>query len=165
MTDTTASKALMRKAGSILARRACSRGELRDRLLKAADAAEADAVILRLEELHLLNDPEVAYNFASDRISLRGWGPRKVRHALVRRQISPQVADAAVERVRAEAGERIPLERYLERHWRTRQHPRSRAELAKLVAHLRRRGFEEPVILEVLRRKVPGEAWRAFEAE
>jgi regulatory protein len=155
----------MRKAGGILARRACSRGEMRDRLLETADAAAADAVILRLEELHLLNDPEVAYNFASDRIRLRGWGPRKVRDALVRRQISAQVADAAVERVGAEAGDRAPLESYLGRYWRTRPRPSGRAEVARLVAHLSRRGFEEGIIFEVLRREVSGDAWRAFEAE
>ena len=165
MTDTTAFKALMRKAGIILARRASSCGELRDKLLKVADADQADAVVERLVELRLLNDPEVAYNFASDRIRLRGWGPRKVRHALIRRQFSPQVADAAVERLRDEAGDKPPLESYLEKHWRAKPLPQSRTELVRLVAHLRRRGFEESVIFEVLRRRIPGDVWRSFNAE
>jgi SOS response regulatory protein OraA/RecX len=155
----------MRKAANLLARRAWSCGELRDRLLKGSSPADVDAVIRRLQELHLLNDPEVAYNFASDRIRQRGWGPVKVYHSLVGRQVSPHIAEAAVERVRIEAGDRPLLENYLEKHWRTRPLPRGHADVGRLVAHLRRRGFEESIIFEVLRRKVPGAVLRSLETE
>ncbi len=149
----------------MLARRAYSRGEMRDKLSGLASQEEIEEALRRLEDLHLLNDSDYAYNFASNRIAKRGWGPVKVFHALLRRQISPGTAESALQRVREEAGERVWLEGYLEKYWRTRHLPRNRKDLARLVVHLRQRGFHEDAVLEVLRHKVPGEAWRSFDAD
>jgi SOS response regulatory protein OraA/RecX len=165
VTEDTPARILFRKAGTLLARRAYSRGELRDKISSGPGSPEEiEETLRRLEDLHLLNDSDYAYNFASNRITQRGWGPVKVYHALVRRQVSPQLAESALERVRGEAGERVWLEGYLEKYWRTRHLPRNRKDVGKLVAHLRRRGFHENAILEVLRHSVPIEVWRSFDA-
>lgn len=164
MTEEKPVRNVLRKAGILLARRAYSRGELRDKLSGLAGHEEIEEVLRRLEDLHLLNDSDYAYNFASNRIRQRGWGPVKAYHALVRRQVSPGIAESALERVREEAGEQLWLEGYLEKYWRTRHSPRNRKEIRKLVVHLRQRGFHEETILEVLRRSIPAEVWRSFDA-
>lgn len=164
MTEDTPARTLLRRAGRLVARRACSRGELRERLSGLGSPAEIEETLQRLEDLHLLNDSDYAYNFASNRITQKGWGPVKVFHALIRRQVSPDIAESALERVREEAGERIWLEGYLEKYWRTRHLPRNRKDIGRLVVHLRRRGFHEDAILEVLRHKISEDAWRAFDA-
>jgi len=147
----------------LLARRAYSRGELRDKLSGLASHEELEEALRRLEDLHLLNDSDYAYNFASNRIRQRAWGPVKVYHALVRRQVPPGIAESALERVREEAGEHLWLEGYLEKYWRTRHLPRNRRDIGRLVVHLRQRGFHEETILEVLRRSIPAEVWRSFD--
>lgn len=165
MTEDEAAGNLLRKAGVLLARRAYTRGELRQKLSKLSQAEDVERVLCRLEDLHLLNDSEYAYNFASNRLRQQGWGPIKVFHALIRRHVSADVAKSALKRVREEAGERVWLEAYLEKYWRTKHLPRHRKDLRRLVAHLRQRGFHEESILEVLRRKVPAEAWNSFDAD
>jgi SOS response regulatory protein OraA/RecX len=164
VTDATPAQTLLRRAGRLVARRAYSRGELRDKLAGLGSPEEIEETLQRLEDLHLLNDPDYAYNFASNRITQKGWGPVKVYHALVRRHVSPDVAESALQRVRGEAGERIWLEGYLEKYWRTRHLPRNRKDIGKLVVHLRQRGFHEDAILEVLRHRIPEEVWRTFDA-
>jgi len=164
VTEDTPARTLLRKAGILLARRAYSRGEMRDKLSGLGNMEEIEEALCRLEDLHLLNDSDYAYNFASNRIKQKGWGPVKVYHALVRRQVSPDIAESALERVREEAGERVWLEGYLEKYWRTRHLPRNRKDIGKLVVHLRQRGFHEHAILEVLRHRISDEVWRSFDA-
>jgi SOS response regulatory protein OraA/RecX len=136
---------------------------LRDKLLGLGSREEIEEALQRLEDMHLLNDSDYAYNFASNRMTQKGWGPVKVYHALVRRRVSPDIAESALERIREEAGERIWLEGYLEKYWRTRHLPQHRKDIGKLVAHLRQRGFHEDAILDVLRHRIPDEVWRSFD--
>ena len=165
MTVSNPAQALLQKAGTLLARRAHSRGELRRKLAKFADPADLEKVLDRLEELGLLNDAEYAYNFASSRIREKSWGPARIYQALLRRKVPAHVATRTVERIRGETGERTLLETYLERYWRTRDRPRNRAELKRLIGHLSRRGYGDELIVDVLRRAAPAEAWRTFESD
>ena len=164
MTEESRTRHILRKAGTLLGRRAYSRGELRDKLSGLAGPDLIEETLNRLEDLKLLNDSDYAYNFASNRIRQRGWGPVKVYHSLIRRQVSPGVAESALEKVREEAGESHWLESYLKKYWRTRHLPRNRKEIARLVVHLRQRGFHEEAILQILRSTIPSEVWRSFDA-
>jgi len=158
------SKNLMRKAGSLLARRSYSRGELRDKLAPLGEAGQIESVLDRLEQLNLLNDADYAYNSAVRWIKQEGWGPFKVHHLLLRRQIPEAVAEAALNRVRQEISDTGALEAYLERRGRTRPAPVDRKGIIKLITALRRRGFLEDAIWRVLRQRIPGAAWQNFEA-
>ncbi|NWG14452.1 MAG: regulatory protein RecX [Acidobacteria bacterium] len=165
MTRENPAQALMHKATRLLARRAHSRGELHAKLAKSADPADLEAVLDRLEELGLLNDAEYAYNFASSRIRERSWGSARVYQALLRRKVPAAVAARTMERIRGETDDRALIETYLERYWRTRSRPRNRAELSRLIGHLSRRGYGDELIIDVLHRRVPAEAWRDFESD
>jgi SOS response regulatory protein OraA/RecX len=163
MTEDQAYKRLLGQAGLLLARRAFSRGELRDRLLGSAGEAVVERVLERLTSLNLLNDSDYAYNFASRRMKQDRWGPVKVKHALKRRFVAPEVADSAIERVRAEVGEDLVLEAFLKTSCRTGGWPRNRREIHKLLLRLRRRGFSDEVIFNTLRRRLPASAWKLYE--
>ncbi len=165
MTIDGPAQALLRKAGNLLARRAYSRGELHGRLINLADPADLEKVLDRLEELGLLNDTDYAYNFASSRIREKSWGPVRIYQALLRRKVPAHVVERTLERIRSETGERTLLETYLERYWRTRDRPRNRAELKRLIGHLSRRGYADELIIDALRRAVPAKAWRSFEPD
>ncbi len=157
------SKKIMQKAGSLLARRAYSRGQLRDKLAPLGESGHVESVLDRLEQLGLLNDAEFAYNLASRWIRQEGFGPAKVYHLLRRRQISAAAADAAVERVRREISDHDALADYLARRSRTRQLPADRRAIHKLILSLQRRGFSQEVIWEVLHDAIPVSAWKDFQ--
>jgi SOS response regulatory protein OraA/RecX len=161
--ETEIRKKLLNKAGDFLARRACSRGEMRAKLSKYADPPDVEATLDHLESVNLLNDSDYAYNFASSRVRLQGWGPIKVRHALLRRQVAPQIVEGAVNRVRRETGDEDALQAYLNRRCRRDGLPGDRKALQKLIAHLRRRGFADAIIYSALRRAVPDAVWETFE--
>lgn len=156
-------KKIMHKAGSLLARRAYSRGQLRDKLAPLGEPEQIESVLDRLEQLKLLNDAEYAYNSASRWIRQEGFGPAKVYHFLRRRQVSGAAADAAIERVRRETNDTDALADYLMRRSRTRPLPADRKAIRTLMMSLARRGFSQEVIWEVLRQKIPASAWREFD--
>lgn len=156
-------KKIMRKAGALLARRARSRGELREKLSLQWEAPLIESVLDRLEQLHLLNDSEYAYNFASRWMRQDGWGPAKVEHLLHQRKIPAQTAQAAVNRVLQETSDAEALEAYLERRCRTRPLPDDRKGIHKLFMSLRRRGFSTGTVYQVLRHRIAATAWQDFD--
>jgi regulatory protein len=161
--DSRKQQLLLRKSGSLLARRAYSRGELRDRLLRIAGKNSVDPLLDRLEQLNLLNDADYAYNFALRRLADDGWGPRKVRDLLLRRQVALAIVEQALERVCSEMGSERALENYMEKYRNRRGLPADLKGLRRLFSHLRQRGFEEAEVLGVLSRLVSPALWQRFE--
>ncbi len=161
--DNPDQKKLMNKAAKLLSHKPYTCGEMRLKLLKLGSEPDVGAVLNHLKELKLLNDTEYAYNYALHRIKQEGWGPLKVYHALLRRQIAVKVAQSAVEQVRDALSENEVLDEYLEKHCRKTGVPDDRKSIQKLIAHLRRRGFHDENIRTALRRKIPSAAWQAFD--
>jgi len=154
---------IMHKAAALLARRSYSRGELGAKLTTLGDPDQIEPVLDRLEELNLLNDADYAYNSAVRWIRQEGWGPVKVLHMLKRRQVSSSLAETAIDRVRMEISDTAALESFLDRRGRTHPLPGDRKGIQKLVMSLRRRGYPEEAIWDVLRRRIPAAAWQNFE--
>ena len=155
--------ALLKKAAVLLARRSYSRGELRDKLLRTAAAAQVESTLNRLEQLNLLNDAEYAYNFALYRIEREVWGVAKVIDALRRRQVEPEIIEDALRRVQCELGvETVPVE-YMQKYCGERWPPTDPAHIQKLITHLRRRGFGERAIGRALKGILPGPLYQRFE--
>jgi regulatory protein len=156
-------KALLKKAGALLARRAYSRGELRIKLAPMAEESQIDSALDRLEQLNLLNDTDYAYNFALCRIQREGWGPTKVRESLIRRHLSREIIETALARVRDELGDESVLMQYIGKHYGKRSLPTAPKDIQKVVSHLLRRGFSQNAILDALKRIIPTAAIRHFE--
>ncbi len=157
-------QALMRRAGSLLRRRAYSRAELAEKLSRFAGPDDLRGVLDRLQELDLLNDARYAYNLAFQRLTEDGWGPLKVREALQARKLASELIEAALERIRQEVGFEPILTNYLDRHCRRSGIPSDPKGIQRLFQHLRRRGFPDDQIYNVLRRNTPGQAWHRFES-
>jgi SOS response regulatory protein OraA/RecX len=157
------SSKLMRTAGSLLAHRAYSRGELKERLAARGESQEIDSVLDRLEQLNLLNDADYAYNSASRWVRKEGWGPLRVYQLLISRKVPAQLADEAIAKVRREISDIDALEAFLGRRFRTRRLPEDRKGIRKLISSLQRQGFPEEVIRTVLRKRIPPAKWQGFE--
>jgi len=154
---------LLKKAGALLSRRAYSRGELRDQLAKMAGEPQVESALDRLEQLRLLNDADYAYNFAFYRIKQQGWGPAKVYDSLLRRRVAQPTIEQALKRVRSELDDESVLMEYMRKRYGKQGPPATPKEIGKLVLHLHRRGFDESIILNVLKRMIPAEVLRRFE--
>jgi len=155
-------KKLLKKAASLLARRAYSRGDLCQKLLKIADPPVVDGVLKRLDQLKLLNDVDYAYNFAFYRVHREGWGPGKIRKFLIQHRVHPADIAIALEKVRDEIGEDYGLPDYLIRYFGKRGEPHDSKSTRLLIEHLLRRGHPRCSILKILSRTLPTETMRYF---
>jgi SOS response regulatory protein OraA/RecX len=161
--DASVQRMLFKKAGSLLARRSYSRGELRNMLAKCADQDQVEIALNRLESLNLLNDAEYAYNFALGRMGRQGWGPAKVLDSLLKRHVEQNTIESAMARIQNEGGEESSLDLCIKRYCTKRGRPSDPKDFKKLVSHLRRRGFDEDDIFHALKKAIPDAASQRFE--
>jgi regulatory protein len=122
--------------------------ELRE-WLAARDVAtdEAEEALERLIEIGELDDERFARRYAEDKRDLRGWGPDRVREALVERGIERALAEAAADgEGPAEQAERAAA------LLRGRGADlRDEAARAKALAYLARRGYDYEVAYQAVR--------------
>ncbi len=157
-------KALLKKAGALLARRAYSRFELQTKLTAIAEAHQVESVLDDLERLNLLNDAEYAYNFAFRRIRQQGWSPEKVRSALLQHHIEQSSIETALQQARNESDDASILLEHVKRYCAKKGALTDSKSIRKLIVHLSHRGFDEETILGALRGIIPAEYLRRLES-
>ena len=107
------------------------------------DAAAADAVVASLVADGYVDDRRYAAAFARDKSALSGWGPVKIRSALLARGVDRAVVLESLEEIDPErAASR--LEKVLETKWRSlRDDPQGRLKLIRFALS---RGYDyEPI--------------------
>ena len=157
--------ALLHDAVTLLKKRAYSAAELRKKLSDRSNRADAEAVLLKLEELHLVDDQVYAYNFAVSRLGHRGWGPVRIRSELRRRSVPSAIIDAALERACPAPVLEQSLKQSLERFCSQRGTPQDLRGVRRLVQHLQRKGFGPHEIRPMLRSILAAVVWQRFEEE
>jgi regulatory protein len=135
-------EAAMRRAGTVLARRARSEAELARSLAPVAPPEVVEGVVDDLRALGYVDDMALACALAERRLEA-GWGTLRVQADLERLEIEGEAARAGI--ALAEAGERQAAERLLAAR-RVAGEPRRAATL------LARRGFGEDVAETLLGR-------------
>lgn len=144
-------EAVYNRALKLLASRPRSERELRQRLARAGCAApHIEAALEKLRGLKLLDDEAFARSFARDRIENRGFGPLRVERELrlkgVAKPVIGAVLDEKFDREQGKARAKALLER------RFRGQDFNDLKVARrAVAYLRRRGYRDAVIAEILR--------------
>ncbi len=139
------------RALKFLSYRPRSAAELGRKLAQAGFAAEAiEAAIEKLRGLKLVDDETFARSFARDRIENRGYGPLRVERELrfkgVAKAVIAEVLKESFDRERDNARARA----ILERRFRGQDlHDLKTARRA--VAYLRRRGYRDAAIAEVIK--------------
>jgi SOS response regulatory protein OraA/RecX len=133
-----------------------SSGEVRDRLhRRAANKNDVVSVLSRLRERGLLNDAQMAENFASARLETRGFGQSRVLRDLQTRRVAPGVARTAVEQAFAGTDETALIEAFLARKYRGKNLPvylGDQKNLASTFRRLRYAGFRSGPTIAVLKR-------------
>lgn len=147
-------EAVYNRALKLLAYRPRSERELRQRLARAGCAApHIDAALEKLRGLKLIDDEAFARSFARDRIENRGFGPLRVERELrlkgVARPLVGTVLEEAFDREQGQTRAKALLAR------RFRGQDLNDLKTARrAVAYLRRRGYRDAVIAEILRQPV-----------
>lgn len=144
---------VFQRAGKLLAAKARSVEELRERLLEGRGATKAavEAVIERLREYGYLDDAKFAHSFASLRVQQRPIGRQRLQRDLWLKKIDKQTADAVLDQVFEAMPEAEIIDRAIEKRIRLRGKPKTRADAKKLFDHLLRQGFAFELVSEKVR--------------
>jgi regulatory protein len=144
---------VFQRAGKLLAAKARSVEELRERLLEGRGATEqiVDTVIERLRDYGYLNDARYAQSYASLRVQQRPIGRQRLERDLRMKKIDKQTVDAALDLVYEEKPEAELIESAIAKRIRLRGRPQTRADAKKLFDHLLRQGFAFELVSEKVR--------------
>ena len=160
--DLETQRAMLRRDAAFRARSAAFRylshrdrtvAEMRHRLERARFEADVvEEVVEHLRAAGYVDDRSYARTYAETRFSTSGYGPVRVRADLLRRGVSPEEAESAVEHVFAEHDRVLERARQLGRkRWQRLQGERDQLKRRKKVFdYLARRGFSYEVALEVV---------------
>jgi regulatory protein len=140
------------RAGKLLAAKARSVEELRERLLeRCSDKAVVETVIARLREYGYLDDERYAVSYASSKVRQSPVGRRRLEQSLAMRKVDRAAANEALDQVFAETPEAELINRAIEKRVRLRGRPKTRAEAKSLFDHLLRQGFPFELVSEKVR--------------
>jgi len=140
------------RAGKLLAAKARSVAELRERLLeRCSDKAVVEIVIARLREYGYLDDERYAVSYASSKVRQSPVGRRRLEQSLAMKKVDRAAANEALDQVFAETPEEVLIDRAIEKRVRLRGRPKTRAEAKSLFDHLLRQGFPFELVSEKVR--------------
>jgi regulatory protein len=140
----------------VLAGRAHSTGELREKLRRrAASAGDVEDVLGRLKELSYLDDRRFAESFAAARLSTEKFGKTRVIQDLRHRRVAPSLAEKTVQKIYQEVDESALIEDWIRRKYRLAPREglfQEDKDLAAAYHRLLRAGFRTAEIVRVLKR-------------
>jgi regulatory protein len=140
------------RAGKLLAAKARSVAELRERLLeRCSDKAVVEIVIARLRGYGYLDDERYAVSYASSKVRQSPVGRRRLEQSLAMKKVDRAAANEALDQVYAETPEAELIDRAIEKRVRLRGRPKTRAEAKSLFDHLLRQGFPFELVGEKVR--------------
>jgi len=148
--------ALWGYAVKVLAGRAYSIGELREKLrLRAQRSEDVDGVLARLKDDGYLDDRRFAEGFAAARLANDRLGRTRVVQDLRKRRVAPGLAESTVRQVYAGVEEEALIEDWVRRKYRLAPREglfQSDQEMAGAYRRLLRAGFRTGEIVRVLKR-------------
>lgn len=140
----------------VLARRAHSSGELKQKLkLRAQSAADVDVTLSKLREYGFADDTKFSEAFAGSRLQNQGFGKLRVLHELRAKRIAPAVAAKAVEKTFEGTDELQLIQNFIDRKYRgknLKQFLQEEKNLASAYRRLRNAGFSSNGSITVLKR-------------
>jgi regulatory protein len=149
-------EALWAYALKILAGRAHSTGEMREKLRRRAErAGDVDEALARLKNIGYLDDRRFAEGFAAARLSNEKFGKTRVIQDLRQRRVAPSLAEGAVRKVYSEVDEQSLIDDWIRRKYRLAERDalfREDKDLAAAYRRLLRAGFRSGEIVQALKK-------------
>ncbi len=148
--------ALWGYALKVLAGRAHSTGELREKLRRRAEkAGDVDDILARLKDHGYLDDRRFAESFAGARLSNDKLGRGRVIQDLRQRRVAPSLAEQTVKKVYQDVDEAALIEEWIRRKYRLSPREglfQEDKDVASACRRLQRAGFRIGEIIKVLKR-------------
>jgi len=148
--------ALWSYALRVLAGRAHSTGELREKLRRrAARVEDVDDVLARLKQDGYLDDRRFAESFAAARLANDRFGRGRVLQDLRQRRVAPALAEKTVRQVYEDVDEQKLIEEWIRRKYRAAEREglfQEEKDLAAAYRRLLRAGFRTGEILRALKK-------------
>ena len=143
----------MQRAVKLLAVKARSIEELRERLLEKDYASEeiVEGVLEKLKEYNYLDDERFAVGYASYKVRQQPVGRRRLQRALELKKIDREIADEAIKVVFEQTSETELIDRAMTKRLRLRGRPKTRAQTKSLLDHLLRQGFSYELVIQKVR--------------
>jgi len=139
-----------------LGARACSGGEMRQKLVqRAARLEDVDATLARLKEYRYVDDRRFAESFATARLENQRLGKNRVSQELRRRRVAPALAQTVVDKTYKNVDETVLIEEFIRHKYRDAPRDqlfREDKQLASAYRRLLRAGFNSGNIIRVLKR-------------
>ena len=143
-----------KRALKLLGYRSRSEAELNQKLAQAGfSPQEIEAALAKLRGLKLLDDEAFAGSFVRDRIENRGYGPLRVERELRLKGVAKPLIARIVEEAFGREQGKARAKALLERRFRGKDLDDLKTA-RRAVAFLRRRGYRDSVIAEILRQPV-----------
>lgn len=137
----------MRDAMRRLARRAMSRGQVRDKLRTLGhDAAVIDRVLARLDELELIDDAAFGRMLIDETRRARPAGPRLLRQKLRQKGLDPELIDRLLAEAEGDVDADADARRLIEKTLPRLRSCDAATRRRRLYGVLARRGFDSDVI-------------------
>jgi len=140
----------------VLAGRAHSTGELREKLRRRAERlSDIDDVIARLKDNGYLDDRRFAEGYAAARLSNDRLGQGRVIQDLRQRRVAPAVAEKTVRQVYEEVDEQALIDEFIRKKYRVAPREglfQDEKDLAAAYRRLLRAGFRTGDIVRALKR-------------
>ncbi|MCM1075781.1 MAG: RecX family transcriptional regulator [Bacteroides sp.] len=157
-TPLTYENALSRAAGLCARCEQCTPEIMKKLESWGVSASDSAKVIARLEELAFVDDKRFAKAYAHDKLHFSGWGRRKIQQGLWLKCLPSSIIDVACEEFDTEDGAmayRDVAVRVMKAKVRQlKEWPLSRESKIKLVKFAMARGFEYPMIIDIIRTDV-----------
>jgi regulatory protein len=151
-----AQEELFEYAVRYLAARACSAGELREKLRhKAGQLSDIDTAMARLRDIGYLNDERFAESLANWKVENDGFGRARVLNDLRARRVAPRIAEQAARQALEGRNEAEMVDAYIVRRLPALAAGGKIEDQRKLAAawrRLRRAGFSSGASLAALKR-------------
>ena len=154
----TYENALSRAAALCAKCEQCSPDILKKLATWGLSAGDASRVIIRLEELRFLDDSRYARAYAHDKLHFSGWGRRKISQGLWAKRLPQEIISEACESLSEEEDEyrAIAVRVIRSKTRQLKEWPLSRESKIKLVKYAMGRGFEYPLVADIVRKDLPG---------
>lgn len=118
-------------------------------------AGVAAKVISRLIELKFVDDRRFSKAYAHDKLHFSGWGRRKIKQGLWAKRLPPDIIESACDDFEDEEYSAIALRVIASKIRSMKEWPLSRESKIKVTRYAMQRGFEYPLIADLMRNYKP----------
>jgi regulatory protein len=140
----------------ILARKAYSAGEVKQKLMQRASSfADVPIILTKLKDYGFADDQKFSEAFAQSRLNNEGFGRSRVLRDLHAKRVAPNVAEQAIEKTFAGTSEAELIDKFLARKYRSKnlaEFLKEEKNLASAYRKLRVAGFSSSAALTALKR-------------